>query len=518
MSRGGTGLRVILALSAVLAWAITDGPAMATGTATHHAPPSNLLRGNAATFDTGTGGWTSPTARLAVDHTTKHHGTGGLAMSPKLQTNQAAARALSPPIRATHGGVYTASFWLTGSSVRSVVSATLVFTSRSGQVLATVDGATVQPTSSWAHIPAVTALAPRNTQTVQAVISIRKPQIATTLYVDDARLTRLPQPRLSTLTGLSVHGNHIVDANGHRVILKGINRAGLSASPTQAMTSRDVAAMAEWGVSIVRLPLSPQFWLKSGCAYDSGYVSRVDSIVRMLSARHIATLIDLQTVTPCNGVGGNYPMASRSLAVPFWHQVATRYRHNPLVAFDLFNEPHNITTHVWLHGGTISWGGSSYRAEGMQQMYDVVRRTGARNLVFVSGTNWSATPGGALVRGFNIVYAAHAYTCPHDPPPNCHYNGPSPYDAAYFMNRWRSLARRHPVLVTEFGWPSRDDAGLYVRRLLAIARSRGWGWAIYGYNGTTTGKFDVVGAKLRDHTYEPSPVGMSALRDLATRG
>jgi len=481
--------------------------------AAHRSGSGNLLHGDGATFDHSTGGWSSTTATLRSDHTTAHRGHGSLAVQPRLTPSTAPVRALSRAV-AGRTGLYTASVWVRGPSAHSPVSACLVFLDVTHRAIAVLSSSSVTPSGRWVHVASVTGFAPGGTRYIQAGVLLRHAQLTSTLYVDDARLARAPLPHRSRLRRVSVHRNQIVDGHGHRLMLRGINRPGLEAKPDWVMTHRDVQAMAAWGVNVVRLPLSPNFWLRSGCAYDRHYRSRVDAIVKELTRAHMVALLDLHTVTPCGATTTSYPMPNKSLAIPFWHQVARRYKSNPLVAFDLWNEPHAVGTRVWLHGGTIDWSGK-YTAAGMQTMYRAVRSTGARNVVFVSGLYWSASPAHKTVRGYNIVYAEHAYTCPHDPPPNCSYNGADPYDPSGYLSRWDTLAKHHPVMVTEFGWPDRSDPGRYIRNLIHGAQRRGRGWAVYGYNSTTNGKFDVVARRLKPAVYEPTPVGMPAVRALA---
>jgi hypothetical protein len=507
---------VLLGLGAFTAPATATVTAHTSGgaarTSAHR--PANLLRGNAATFDHSIGGWSAPNATLHDNHSTTRHGGGALAIQPRLAPNTSPVRAVSPQV-ASRSGLYTASFWLRGSAVRSKITATLVFLDAARQGLASVTGSSVKPSGSWQQVPSVIALAPAGTRYVQAAVVIHQAKLVSTLYVDDVHLTRVPAPRRPSLRRVSVHGNHLVDGNGHTVVMRGINRPGFEAKPNWVMTPSDVRAMARWGVNVVRLPLSPNFWLKKGCAYDRRYRGRVDTVVRLLSQAHIYAMLDLHTVTPC-GENNSYPMPTRSLALPFWREVASRYKNDPLVGFDLWNEPHDVGTPKWLHGGTMKYG-TTFRAAGMQTMYDAIRKTGARNIVFVSGLYWSASPASKTVRGRNIVYAEHAYTCPHDPPPNCGYHGRNPYDPSGYLKRWDALAKHHAVMVTEFGWPDRNDSGRYVRNLIDDARHRGRGWAVYGYNSSLNGKFDIVARRLKNDVFEPSPVGMPALRALAAR-
>ena len=139
-----------------------------------------------------------------------------------------------------------------------------------------------------------------------------------------------------------------------------------------------------------------------------------------ITGRGMVALLDLHynTIVPCGHVG-LHEMADAPNSINFWEQVAARYKSNPLVAFDLYNEPNNIPDSVWLNGGQASEGRTVFNAAGMQQMYDAIRGQGANNLVFASANNWDRTFPPELLSGSNIVYPVHAYTCPHAPPPNC---------------------------------------------------------------------------------------------------
>jgi hypothetical protein len=206
-------------------------------------------------------------------------------------------------------------------------------------------------------------------------------------------------------------------------------------------------------------------------------------------------------------------MADQALSVPFWKQVAARYGRNPLVAFDLYNEPHDVAEPVWLLGGPVVADGSAYQAAGMQQLYDAVRGTGAQNLVVVSGLDWAnRPPTGPLVSGSNIVYGVHAYTCPHAPPPSC--PSADPYDPAPALDAWLPLSTVAPVMVTEFGWPNRND-GTYLANVISYAEAHRWGWDAFAFDGSTTGLFDLVRGVAGDRaTYEPTPTGMAVLAGL----
>jgi hypothetical protein len=217
-------------------------------------------------------------------------------------------------------------------------------------------------------------------------------------------------------------------------------------------------------------------------------------------------------VTSTCGTSGPQPMADAQFSETFWQQVAARYKNNPWVAFDLYNEPHDISDGTWLNGGQVSTGLLTFQAEGMQQMYGVIRNTGATNLIFVSGKDWANDPASTLVAGTNIVNAVHYYTCPEYPPPKC--TAANPYDPSPGLSRWLTVGLSQPVMVTEFGWPNGQD-GTYNANMIADAEVDGWGWIAFAFDGTNSGLFNLI---TDTSTYGPAPAGVPVKNGLAKNG
>ena len=57
--------------------------------------------------------------------------------------------------------------------------------------------------------------------------------------------------------------------------------------------------------------------------------------------------------------------------------------------FDLFNEPDNISWSCWRDGGAAC-AGAPFTIAGMQELVNVVRGTGATNVVMLGGLQWSS--------------------------------------------------------------------------------------------------------------------------------
>ena len=310
-------------------------------------------------------------------------------------------------------------------------------------------------------------------------------------------------------------GNLIKDAKGNPVIMRGIERelTEKGTFPNDA----EIGQIRSWGANIVRIPLSESLWLNT-CASslpsnDPTYPGAVDAEVKSVTSRGMVALIELNfNVTRLCGTPGPQPMADAQFSGTFWQQVASRYKGNEWVAFDLYNEPHDITDQVWLNGGQVSTGALTFDAEGMQQMYTVVRNTGATNLIFVSGEDWADRPATTLVSGSNVVNAVHDYTCPEYPPPQC--TTQNPYDPSPILNHWLAVGLIQPMMVTEFGWPDKQD-GTYNANLIADSETDGWGWIVFAFTGTSNGLFDLI---TDTATYNPAPAGVPVKNGLAKNG
>lgn len=79
-------------------------------------------------------------------------------------------------------------------------------------------------------------------------------------------------------------------------------------------------------------------------------------------------------------------MADADHSPAFWHSVALTFRSDHAVAFDLYNEPHDIS---WgcLRSGCMTRAG--WRTAGMQQLVDAVRSAHATQPVLVEGLDWA---------------------------------------------------------------------------------------------------------------------------------
>jgi endoglucanase len=293
---------------------------------------------------------------------------------------------------------------------------------------------------------------------------------------------------------LRTRGNKIIDGRGRPIMLRGVMREWLNRFPTLAGSWLDdvgLNAAKRWGANAVRIAVGEAFWLRD-CDLHQAYRQVLDTAVRNVTSRGMVAVLDLHWGSLGSCQGGWLRMPDEG-SKAFWADAAVRYRDNPLVIFQLYNEPHDISWDTWRNGGTVHEekqvyeGGSveangwTFRSPGMQQLYNIIRRTGARNLVLVNGNEWSHKPPPReyWIRGYNIVYGVHAFVCPHYPPPYC--SAPTPYDPRFLSERTAELLPRHPVIIDEFGWPAPTD-GEYNRRTIDWAERHRVGWIAFDWS------------------------------------
>ena len=302
---------------------------------------------------------------------------------------------------------------------------------------------------------------------------------------------------------LHVSGNHVVTADGTTYRLLGVNRSsgefaciqgrGMWDAPTDQAT---IDAMKTWNVHAVRVPLNEECWLghadvPAGGTSGAAYQQAVKDWVNLLVANGINPILDLHwTFGQYSGPGAGCPDPNATCQKPmpdaqftptFWSQVATAFKGNNAVIFDLFNEPfpdfaNNFSnpTAAWTclrDGGTCT--GIGYPVAGMQSLVNAVRATGATNLIMVAGlsftndlSQWLAfrptDPTG------NLIASWHSYN----------------FNACVTQSCWDStigtVARQTPVMIGEVG--QNTCAHDYIDRVMAWADTNGVGYAAWTWN------------------------------------
>jgi hypothetical protein len=330
--------------------------------------------------------------------------------------------------------------------------------------------------------------------------------------------------------GLRVDGPRLLDASGKPVRLLGVNRSGTEYACAQGWGIFDgphdaasVVAMRTWEINTVRVPLNEQCWLGlpgvppqfSGATYRAA----IAAWVATLRAAGLYVILDLHLSAPSGAKADRQqPMPDRDNAPEFWRQVATAYGNDGSVLFDLFNEPFpdlngdsDEAWRCWRDGGACS--GIGFPVAGMQELVDVVRGTGATNVILLAGVQYG-----------NSFSRFRAYA-PRDPVGNLAasfhaYNFMLSADEAKWDAKVGIPTAGVPLVATEVG---QDDCETnFIYRALTWLDARGasyigWAWntwsrcdgsvLIKDYDGTPS----VTGQFLRDHLASLGPAPLAPL-------
>ena len=302
---------------------------------------------------------------------------------------------------------------------------------------------------------------------------------------------------------LHVSGNRLVTAAGATYPRLGVKRSSGEFACIQGTGMGDgpvdqaaVNAMKTWNVHMVRIPLNEQCWLGASNVPATGtkgaaYQQAVKDYVNLLVANGITPVVEMhwsfgQYSGPgagCSDVNATCqkPMPDAQFAPTFWSQVATAFKGNNAVIFDLFNEPfpdfaNNFSnpTAAWTclrDGGTCT--GIGYQVAGMQSLVNAVRATGATNVIMVPGIAFTNDLSQWLAfrptdSAGNLMATWHSYN----------------FNACVTQSCWDSqigtVARQVPVVAAEIG--QNTCAHDYIDQVMAWADTNGVGYAAWTWN------------------------------------
>jgi endoglucanase len=321
---------------------------------------------------------------------------------------------------------------------------------------------------------------------------------------------------------LHVSGSKVVDASGNQVVLHGVNRSGAEYACVQGwgffdgpVDEASIQAIKTWThITAVRVPVNEACWnaesYVNATYAGAAYISAVKNYVNLLNANGIVVILDLHwtdglytgTSSGCSDVKATCqkPMPDATQAIPFWTSVASTFKGNNAVVFDLFNEPYasratgDTTTgwQCWENGGTCA--GIGYPVAGMQGMVNAVRSTGATNVLMLGGEEYSNDLTQWLTyeptdSAHNLVASWHSYsfnTCATQ---------------ACWTSQVAPVMAKVPVIVGETG--ESDCGGSYINSLTTWLNSQSTGYLAWTWDAW--GSCENV--LITDYAGDPTPFG-----------
>jgi|GEM_PF-219930 len=251
---------------------------------------------------------------------------------------------------------------------------------------------------------------------------------------------------------LKVSGNKIVTPDGKTPWLQGLCVDSMQWSTGDNILWSIHVAIDEWKSNVIRLPVHDSFWFGHGKGQKEGteenYRQTVDKAVKLCAAKGAYLVLDLHTFG-----------APTQEHLEFWKDAAVRYKNNPAVLFELFNEPHGISWEIWRNGGSLSSAKNKVAdvnpienkekvadsSIGMQAIVEAVRATGAKNMIVSGGLDWSYDLSG-IVNGYalddkggnGIMYVSHIYPWKKD-----------------WKEKVLVAVDKYPIIITEIGCPAK---------------------------------------------------------------
>ena len=341
--------------------------------------------------------------------------------------------------------------------------------------------------------------------------------------IADASGRSAPLPRTASIV-VAVKGNHLVNGAGKTTRLLGVDRSGTEYACEQAWgifdgpsSSTSIAAIAAWHANAVRLPFNQGCWLglfttandpadagRNPAPYEgAAYRAAIGSYVKALHAHGMAVILSLHALDAPDGMNVP-PMADAAHAPAFWTSVASYFKHDRGVLFDLYNEPNSIGWACWKNGCEVSTSAGKYRAAGMQSLVNAVRKAGATQPLVVGGLDWSSDE-----------RSWRAYE-PHDPRKSLVVSFHT-YNTTYCntLSCWKAelapLAKVVPVVAGEVG--EYDCATPYTNTYMSFADSSGISYLGWAWDAISPGGWSCSSPSLiSDYSGTPSPEG-AALHD-----
>ena len=296
---------------------------------------------------------------------------------------------------------------------------------------------------------------------------------------------------------VSVHvaGNALIGTNGVALQLRGADRSGMEYACAQGwglasgpMDQASVDEMATWGINAVRIPLNEDCWLDiNGVKAQYGgaaYQQAVESYVSKLHHDGMIAILDLHWNAPGTTLAtGQEDMADADHSPAFWSSVASTFKSDPGIIFDLYNEPHDITWPCWQSGCSTP----GYPTAGMQQLVNAVRSTGATQPVMLGGLGWGGSLAGPDEYGTDPSTGWLQWH-PTDPAKqeivSLHlYNFSGCNTASCWNQTVAPVAAKYPVVTGEFG--ETDCSGAFVTSYMNWADQHGVSYLSWAWNQST---------------------------------
>lgn len=272
---------------------------------------------------------------------------------------------------------------------------------------------------------------------------------------------------------LHVDGKYVKDANGNVVILRGVSLIGLRNLVSERQGIKHIMdfltdAGRGWHAKMFRLPVYPSQYIADPSGWNSKYIGPA---VDLCTAKKIHCIIDW------HAFDNNHSEQNTRETKQFWADMANRYKDNPYILFELYNEPVPPET-----GGVAA---TSLRWKNWaQERVNEIRRIAPDTIIMVGGPHYSQWMGWAATNpivGKNIAYVAHIYPGGYYPDAN----GNNQDNETGWNLHAGVTADKYPMFITEWGFgdanlaETKGEAATFGYPFKAWAERKGISWTAW---------------------------------------
>ncbi|HLX59311.1 MAG TPA: cellulase family glycosylhydrolase [Ktedonobacteraceae bacterium] len=212
---------------------------------------------------------------------------------------------------------------------------------------------------------------------------------------------------------LHAQGAQLIDGSGHPFIFRGAQIASslnLIASwqagqdPAIWLNAGVFRAIASWHMNVLRLPVSTWYYTQAN------FLTKLDTIISQANQAGLYVVIAAFDNAKSGSPYGSNADVPKTENIQFWRDIASRYANNPMVLFDILNEPSNLTAQNYLYGGGSVTGSTGKVANiiGLQPLVDAIRSTGAKQIIIADAGIPAANPS-IRIHDPNVMYTIHIY-------------------------------------------------------------------------------------------------------------
>lgn len=194
----------------------------------------------------------------------------------------------------------------------------------------------------------------------------------------------------------------------------------------------------EFGANCARVVIDIKMWNSEDPETSKLYRDMVDYLVKYAAKENKYIWIDFH--------GGRYGCLPDKECEDFWMEVANKYKNHPNVLFGIFNEPQRCDWDQWYYGTgedyINGYNDHPVYSKGMQNLVNVIRKTGANNLIIADTIYFSSYFDGIISgeyalkdteNGNGIMYDPHIYS-----------------QISEDVETLKTLAEIYPVVIGEF--------------------------------------------------------------------